>query len=232
MAVGKSPAFRFYASDFLGSPDVQMMDNAERGVFITLLCVAWQSDRHGYLPDDENKIRRWARMSQEQWLQSREIILAQFPVVEADWRANLGLIEASEKQQVYRESQSKKGKLGGRPKKAGALAETKPGVSGEKPELSSGISPRKPSVSASASVSVSDTGSAKDNNKGNNISLASQAHPGASRGDARVQELIQAQKIFEEIIRDAPMSTGTQQKQKPSRPRAKKRSSYSVANYY
>ena len=78
-----SPAFRFYPADFMGSPDVQAMDLHEVGAYMYLLCTAWQSERHGYLADDDEKLRRWTHMSRAQWSQSRESLLAKFPIVEA-----------------------------------------------------------------------------------------------------------------------------------------------------
>ena len=127
----KSPAFRFYPSDFLGSPDVQAMDLHEIGAYTLLLCTAWNSERHGYLPDDENLLRRWARMSREQWAESRGLLLKKFPVVEEGWRFNPRMVKEAEKQRVFSEVQSAKGKRGGRPPKNPEVIETKLGVTNE-----------------------------------------------------------------------------------------------------
>ena len=51
----KSPAFQFYASDFIGSSKVQRMPLAERGAYITLLAFAWLD--HG-LPTDMAELGR------------------------------------------------------------------------------------------------------------------------------------------------------------------------------
>ena len=51
----KSPAFQFYASDFIGSSKVQRMPLAERGAYITLLAFAWLD--HG-LPTDMGELGR------------------------------------------------------------------------------------------------------------------------------------------------------------------------------
>jgi uncharacterized protein YdaU (DUF1376 family) len=181
----KSPAFRFYPADFMGSPDVQAMDLHEVGAYMYLLCIAWQSERHGYLSDDDDKLRRWARMSREQWSQSRETLLAKFPVFGSGWRANLRMVREAAKQDAFSKSQSEKGRRGGRPKKAGE----KPEVSDSKPELSSGISPEKPSVSVSVSASVfaSDTASgAKDKA----ISVPSEPHPDTSGDMMKKPQLV------------------------------------------
>jgi uncharacterized protein YdaU (DUF1376 family) len=169
----KSPAFRFYPADFMGSPDVQAMDLEEVGAYVFLLCMAWQSERHGHLEDNEDRLRRLARMSPTQWARSRDLLLRKFPVVEPGWRANARMVLEAGKQQSFSESQSAKGKRGGRPRKA----DDKLGLSNEKPELSSGLSPEKPSVSVSASASVVASEAASGDN---NISGPSEPHPDAS----------------------------------------------------
>jgi uncharacterized protein YdaU (DUF1376 family) len=45
---GKAPAFQFYPADFLSDRNVVVMSMQERGVYITLICHAWQSP----LPSD------------------------------------------------------------------------------------------------------------------------------------------------------------------------------------
>jgi uncharacterized protein YdaU (DUF1376 family) len=165
----KSPAFRFYPADFMGSPDVQAMDLEEVGAYLFLLCMAWQSERHGHLEDNEDRLRRLARMNPTQWARSRDLLLRKFPVVEPGWRANTRMVLEAGKQQSFSESQSAKGKRGGRPRKA----EEKLEVSKEKPELSSGLSPEKPSVSASV---VAFEAASEDKS----ISVPSEPHPDAS----------------------------------------------------
>jgi uncharacterized protein YdaU (DUF1376 family) len=152
--VAKSPAFRFYPADFLGSPDVQSMDLNEIGAYILLLCIAWQQDRHGCLPDDENRLRRWARMSPEQWTISREILLGKFPVVESGLRGNQRMIREAEKQAEFSAKQSNNGKQGGRPRKAVGF-ENKPVASEIKANENPEPPETKPSVCVSAFVSAS-----------------------------------------------------------------------------
>lgn len=142
----KSPAFRFYPSDFMGSPDVQAMDLHEVGAYTLLLCTAWLSERHGYLPDNEDHIRRWARMTPSQWRKSREIILKKFPVAEKNWRCNPRMLEEADKQSKYVQSRVDNGKMGGRPKKHV--------VSEENHVVSEKEAQQKPSVSVSVSASV------------------------------------------------------------------------------
>lgn len=51
--MAKSPAFQFYASDFLGSRRVRMMTLEDRGAYITLLADSWAEDG---LPADLSEV--------------------------------------------------------------------------------------------------------------------------------------------------------------------------------
>jgi uncharacterized protein YdaU (DUF1376 family) len=157
LRMNKSPAFRFYPGDFMSSPDVQAMDLHEVGAYMFLMCFAWESARHGYLPDQDDKLRRWAKMTREQWTESREVLLAKFPVVEEGWRANPRLVREAEKQAEYSAKQAANGSKGGRPKKPSLYGENPP-LSDKKPRLlkpKPDESQEKPSVSVSAFASVS-----------------------------------------------------------------------------
>jgi hypothetical protein len=48
--MNKSPAFRFYAKDWLSSSTVRAMSMHHRGVYITVLAAMWNSDEPGTLP--------------------------------------------------------------------------------------------------------------------------------------------------------------------------------------
>lgn len=115
----KTPAFQFYPKDFLSSPDVQMMDAKEVGAYCLLLFNAWEAtERPGYLPNDERKLQRWARLSKEDWLEAREILLEKFPVSECgQFRYNRRLVAEAAKQEVRRERLAENGRKGGRPSK-------------------------------------------------------------------------------------------------------------------
>lgn len=153
--MAKSPAFRFYPSDFLGSPDVQIMDATEVGAYWLLLCTAWLSEQHGHLPDDHDRLRRWARLSHEQWERSKSILLSKFPLADDGTRYNPRMVEEAEKQRLYSEAQSRKGKSGGRPQKKLELFPEKPELSKRKPNTAVKKAGVKPSVSVSVSASVS-----------------------------------------------------------------------------
>ncbi|UYZ60156.1 YdaU family protein [Hymenobacter latericus] len=107
----KAPAFQFYPADFLASPDVQIMETYEVGAYMLLLCAAWQSERPGYLANDEGRLRRLARLTAEQWKESSAILLRKFPVVEGgEYRANRRMLHELEKQQSFRESRAEAGR--------------------------------------------------------------------------------------------------------------------------
>jgi len=155
----KSPAFRFYPGDFMGSPDVQTMDLHEVGAYVLLLCVAWQQDRHGCLPDNDERLRRWSKMTRDQWTDSRDLILGKFPIVEPGLRANPRMvIEAAKQKDLSLSQQTKARKRWSKtdevPRQCQTDAETMPGhvVSD-----AGGIPSVSVSVFASASASVFDS---------------------------------------------------------------------------
>ena len=107
----KAPAFLLYTGDFLSSPDVQLMEAHEVGAYCLLLFNSWQSDRPGYLPNDEGRLRRTARLTTEQWADSRTLLLAKFPEAPdaPAMRYNPRLAAEAIKQQLYRELKAKAG---------------------------------------------------------------------------------------------------------------------------
>lgn len=137
MADVKSPAFQLYTGDFLSSPDVQMMDTREVGAYCLLLFNAWQGSSRGHLPNDEGKLRRLAKMTPDQWAESREILLGKFPVAEGGaTRYNPRLVLEAEKQDEYRRKQAGNGAKGGRPKKNPTESQNNPPLSEANPSLS------------------------------------------------------------------------------------------------
>lgn len=139
----KSPAFQFYPSDFLSDVNVVAMSLQERGAYITLLCFCWIQ---GSLPRD---VARLARLCGVPLATFRKI----WPALETCFRdAELTdrlrhprLDRERVKQAAYRQQQSERGRLGGRPRKAA-----------EKPSLSETQSQTKawtnPDESSSSSV--------------------------------------------------------------------------------
>ncbi|WP_151087403.1 DUF1376 domain-containing protein [Hymenobacter baengnokdamensis] len=118
----KAPAFLLYTGDFLSSPDVQLMEAHEVGAYCLLLFNSWQSDRPGFLPNDEDRLRRTARLSADQWATSRKLLLSKFPVNPQDdtLRYNPRLRAEAAKQLEYRELKSRAGKASAQKRAANA----------------------------------------------------------------------------------------------------------------
>jgi uncharacterized protein YdaU (DUF1376 family) len=98
----RTPAFQFYPDDFVSG--VSTMTQAEVGAYILLLCHQWNV---GKVSDDV------ARMEIVAKGKVSEHVLSKFPRGK-----NRRLEFEREKQRIFRESRSKNGKLGGRPRKA------------------------------------------------------------------------------------------------------------------
>jgi hypothetical protein len=64
----KPPAFQFYVKQWLGDDKVMLMDDDSQGLHIRLMCIAWQQDHPGTIPNEEAVIRRWLRSpSNSKW---------------------------------------------------------------------------------------------------------------------------------------------------------------------
>ena len=97
----KSYSFYFNTSDWLASPAVRMMSKAERGVYIGLLALAWESPIQGTLPASTDKVRRLAEMSLDEWAESGETLLEKFPLSECGtYRFNPRLLVEAAKEQA------------------------------------------------------------------------------------------------------------------------------------
>lgn len=112
----KAPAFQFYPTDFLGDPNVIVMSLAERGAYITLLCVCWQQKS---LPSDRGKLARLCGVPpttfQKLWPALEPCFKA--ATSQPDRIVHPRLDRERRKQNEYRRRQSDNGRLGGRPKK-------------------------------------------------------------------------------------------------------------------
>lgn len=111
----KAPWFPFYAGDFLASPDVQLMEVHEVGAYLLLLLHSWQSNEPGYLPNDEGRLRRAARLSVDMWADCRELLLSKWPLAENGLRHNPRLLREAGIQVARRERLANNGAKGGRP---------------------------------------------------------------------------------------------------------------------
>lgn len=74
----KPPAFLFYVDDFTSDGVVEAMTTEEVGAYCLLLCKAWKEDATGTIPNDDEVLARWTRMTIKRWLQCRERVLRAF----------------------------------------------------------------------------------------------------------------------------------------------------------
>jgi uncharacterized protein YdaU (DUF1376 family) len=111
MSAGKPPAFMFYTGDFIRDQNVQVMDVAEVGAYIRLLCSAWDN---GYIPADVKKIAMIACVEPGRM---RKL----WPAIEVCWQPMDGdetklvqkrLERTRKDQKAYRERQAEIGRLG------------------------------------------------------------------------------------------------------------------------
>lgn len=123
-----SPAFPFYASDFLSSADVLTMSLEQVGAFVILLCTAWLADDCG-LPDNDDDLAILSRMN-EGWLKggSKKVRKKFFS---KDGRLyNVKLLEIKEEQKNWKLKCSAAGKLSVKARKARKLRDVKDGSKG------------------------------------------------------------------------------------------------------
>lgn len=103
----RSPAFQFYPSDWLSSPDVALMTPAEEGAYIRLLAYAWLQPDCG-LPDDDSALSELSRL-RAGWPKSGQKIRSKFFV--NDGRLfNQRLLDELQKQNEWAEKSSSGGK--------------------------------------------------------------------------------------------------------------------------
>jgi uncharacterized protein YdaU (DUF1376 family) len=61
--MNKSPAFQFYPRDWLGDPEIMLMEWDARAMHMHLICIAWTSSDACSVPDDDNILMRWLHVS-------------------------------------------------------------------------------------------------------------------------------------------------------------------------
>jgi uncharacterized protein YdaU (DUF1376 family) len=77
MSKQKPTAFQFYVKDYL-SGAARRMTLPAPGAYLNLLCTAWDSDPTATLPDDPEKLRRFAGASAEEWLPIKDEAMENF----------------------------------------------------------------------------------------------------------------------------------------------------------
>jgi uncharacterized protein YdaU (DUF1376 family) len=130
--VAKAPAFQMYASDFLVDTNDWTVD--EVGIYLRLLLSEWVN---GALPNDEKRLSRIAGCNYQKFKKKWSVIASKFEQNGNQKLINKRLELEREKQDKYRELQSEKGKMGGRPQKSRSFP---PALTEQKPEESSSSS--------------------------------------------------------------------------------------------
>lgn len=142
--MAKSPAFQFYASDFL--TDTQSWEIEEVGIYIRLLANQWVN---GSLPNDLKRLSRIAGCDLETLKKAWVILGFKFFEDEHGFLHNLKLEEIRGKQMTFREKQVLNGLKGGRPKK------TEPKQNPKETQTKPNENPNnKPNKSSSSSTSI------------------------------------------------------------------------------
>lgn len=79
------PYFPFYPNDFVGDGRVEAMETNAVGAYILLLCKAWYEKPAGTLPDDDELLSRWARMSRIDWSKIKSSVMSAFTLKGSRW---------------------------------------------------------------------------------------------------------------------------------------------------
>ena len=107
--------FPMYARDWLSSASVGVMNAAERGMYVMLLCHAWLADEPGVLPDDDEVLAALARVTLDEWRLSAKRVRRAFYESSRDGRPVLvqrRMREVSTSSQEVHERLSRAGRAG------------------------------------------------------------------------------------------------------------------------
>jgi len=117
--MSKSPAFQFYAAEFLADENVVMMTNQEIGCYIKLMCYCW---REGSIPSDVSKIAKLCGEDSSAMAQLWLSVSTCFSLAEAapDRLVHKRLEKEREKQKSYSLERSASGKKGAEAKRNAA----------------------------------------------------------------------------------------------------------------
>ena len=106
----KSPAFQFYASDWLTSTAVEMMPPEVEGTYVRLLCRQWLAVT---LPADPAVLRSLTKLSPAQWKKAWPVLAPHFPLVDGGaGRQNPQLQGVRADREQYLQQSAEAGKKG------------------------------------------------------------------------------------------------------------------------
>ena len=117
--MGKSPAFQFYANDWLSSTRIMLMTPAEEGAYIRLLAIAWNSEDCS-LPDDDEQLARLSRLG-EAWFKGSSTVVRACFFSKGGRLYNARLLSERKKQEEWRRKCRRGGIASGKARKNKSL---------------------------------------------------------------------------------------------------------------
>lgn len=107
----RAPYFPFYVNDFAADAKVEAMAASEVGAYVLLLCKAWKETPPGTLPDDDKTLARWARLSDEKWMEHKQYVMAPFTLKDGKYHQKR-MKEEFRKMAARKKERSESGKKG------------------------------------------------------------------------------------------------------------------------
>ena len=151
----RSPAFQFYANEWLGSTKIMLMSPAQEGVYIRLLAVAWNAPDCG-LPDDDKQLAVLSRLGEE-WFNGGSTALRECFFVKGGRLFNKRLLAEREKQREWRRKSSIGGKRSAELRRKSRLAKADTLGRGGSRVVAKWLQPNgNPSSSSSSSPTLKD----------------------------------------------------------------------------
>lgn len=74
----RPPGFFLYVDDISSDGKVEAMTTEQFGAYMLLLFKAWRETPAGSIPNDDNVLARWSRLSHEKWLECKSAVLSAF----------------------------------------------------------------------------------------------------------------------------------------------------------
>jgi uncharacterized protein YdaU (DUF1376 family) len=152
LVVSRSPAFQFYASDFVGSATVGASSAEEVGIYVLLLSKDWMETGFAF---DEARLARWCKVSVPVFRAAWLHLGPKFPARDVDGVArhfNPRLEAERGKQAAYRATQAAKGVASGQSRRNRSSTGVEPGLNRGSTGAEPGTNSPSPSP-ASASTS-------------------------------------------------------------------------------
>ncbi len=116
--MGKSPAFQFYPRDWLGDPEIMLMDWDAKAMHLHCICIAWLHTDACALPDDDALLCKWLNIQNDaDWVERlKPQIFSAWSLEDGCWiqkrlkREKIKQLERSSKMKNAAKSRWNKGK--------------------------------------------------------------------------------------------------------------------------